>query len=120
MKDNIIKSKSFLFAIRIIKLYKYFSGEKREFVLSKQMLRSGTAIGALIRESEHAESKADFIHKLSISLKEANETEYWLMLLKETNYISQKEFDSINSDVIELLKPLISIIKTSKNKIMNN
>ncbi len=120
MKDNIIKSKSFLFAIRIIKLYKYLSEEKREFVLSKQMLRSGTAIGALIRESEHAESKADFIHKLSISLKEANETEYWLMLLKETNYISQKEFDSINSDVIELLKLLISIIKTSKNKIMNN
>lgn len=120
MKDNIIKSKSFLFAIRIIKLYKYLSEEKREFVLSKQMLRSGTAIGALIRESEYAESKADFIHKLSISLKEANETEYWLMLLKETNYISQKEFDSINSDVIELLKLLISIIKTSKNKIMNN
>lgn len=120
MKDNIIKSKSFLFAIRIIKLYKYLSEEKRKFVLSKQMLRSGTAIGALIRESEYAESKADFIHKLSISLKEANETEYWLMLLKETNYISQKEFDSINSDVIELLKLLISIIKTSKNKIMNN
>lgn len=120
MKDNIIKSKSFLFAIRIIKLYKYLSEEKRELVLSKQMLRSGTAIGALRRESEHAESKADFIHKLSISLKEANETEYWLMLLKETNYISQKEFDSINSDVIELLKLLISIIKTSKNKIMNN
>jgi four helix bundle protein len=80
------------------------------------MLRSGTAIGALIRESEHAESKADFIHKLSISLKEANETEYWLMLLKETDYISQKKFDSINNDIIELLKLLISIIRTSKAK----
>ena len=116
MKDNIIKSKSFSFAIRIIKLYKYLSEEKREFVLSKQMLRSGTAIGALIRESEHAESKADYIHKLSISLKEANETEYWLMLLKETGYNSQKEFDSINIDIVELLKLLISIIKTSKTK----
>lgn len=116
MKDNILKSKSFLFAIRVVKLYKYLAEEKREFVLSKQMLRSGTAIGALIRESEHAESKADFIHKLSISLKEANETEYWLMLLKETDYISQKEFDSINSNIIELLKLLISIIKTSKIK----
>ena len=116
MKDNIIKSKSFSFAIRIIKLYKYLSEEKREFVLSKQMLRSGTAIGALIRESEHAESKADFIHKLSISLKEANETEYWLMLLKETGYNSQKEVDSINIDIVELLKLLISIIKTSKTK----
>ena len=116
MKDNIIKLKSFSFAIRIVKLYKYLSEEKREFVLSKQMLRSGTAIGALIRESEHAESKADFIHKLSISLKEANETEYWLMLLKETDYISQKKFDSINNDIIELLKLLISIIRTSKAK----
>ena len=116
MKDNIIKLKSFSFAIRIVKLYKYLSEEKREFVLSKQMLRSGTAIGALIRESEHAESKADFIHKLSISLKEANETEYWLMLLKETDYISQKKFDSINNDIIVLLKLLISIIRTSKAK----
>lgn len=115
MKDNVIKSKSFSFAIRIVKLYKYLCEEKREFVLSKQLLRSGSAIGALIKESEHAESKADFIHKLSIALKEANETEYWLMLLNETDYISQKEFESINNDIVELLKLLISIIKTSKN-----
>ncbi len=115
MKNNIIKSKSFSFAIRIVKLYKYLSDDKREFVLSKQLLRSGTAIGALIKESEHAESKADFIHKLSIALKEANETEYWLMLLNETDYISVQEFESINNDMVELLKLLISIIKTSKS-----
>ena len=81
MKENIVKNKSFDFALRIVKLYKFLIEEKREFVISKQLLRSGTAIGALIREAEHAESKADFIHKMSISLKEANETEYWIDLL---------------------------------------
>lgn len=80
MKENVIKSKSFAFALRIVKLYKYLSTTHNEYVLSKQLLRSGTAIGALVRESEHAESKADFIHKLSIALKEANETDYWLEL----------------------------------------
>jgi four helix bundle protein len=84
MKENIVKEKSFAFAIRIVNLYKFLCVEKKAFVLSKQMLRSGIAIGALIRESEHAESKADFIHKLSIALKEANETIYWLALLFET------------------------------------
>ena len=77
MKNNIIRDKSFDFAIRIVNLYKYLTDNKREFILSKQLLRSGTSIGALVRESEHAESKADFIHKLSIALKEANETDYW-------------------------------------------
>jgi four helix bundle protein len=114
-KENIIKDKSFLFAIRIVNLYKYLAENKREYVLSKQLLRSGTAVGALIRESEHAESKADFIHKLSISLKEANESEYWLLLLKETDYINAVEFDNMNNDLTELLKLLTSIIKTSKN-----
>ncbi|MEO6327779.1 MAG: four helix bundle protein [Ginsengibacter sp.] len=81
MKENIIKLKSFEFTLRIIKLYKYLIEVKKEFVLSKQLVRSGTAVGAMIRESEHAESKPDFIHKLSIALKEANETQYWIELL---------------------------------------
>lgn len=89
--------------------------EKKEFVLSKQVLRSGTSIGANVRESEHAQSKADFIHKLSISLKEANETEYWLDLLYETKYLSDVEFQNIKPKIIELLRLLTSIIKTSKN-----
>lgn len=113
MKENVIKDKSYSFALRIVKLYQYLC-EKKEFVLSKQMLRSGTSIGANVRESEHAESKADFIHKLSISLKEANETEYWLELLYDANYIDKKMYDSISKDCTELLKILISIIKSSK------
>ena len=116
IKENIIKDKSFSFALSIVRINKFLVEQKKEYVLSKQLLRSGTSIGANIREAEHGVSKADFIFKLSISLKEANETEYWLMLLKETDYISQKEFDSINSNIIELLKLLISIIKTSKIK----
>jgi len=114
MEEKTIKFKSYQFAIRIIKAYKYLSSEQKEFVLSKQMLRSGTAVGALIREAEHAESKADFIHKLNISLKEANETEYWLMLLHDTEYLDEKSFNSIVSYCQELIKMLISIIKTSK------
>jgi four helix bundle protein len=114
-KKNIIKEKSFAFAIEIVTIYKILS-EKREFVLSKQMLRSGTSIGANIREAEHAQSKADFIHKLSISLKEANETEYWLDLLFETNYLTESEFQNIKIKIVEILKLLTSIINTSKNK----
>lgn len=115
-RDNVIKTKSFKFAIRIVNLCKYLNSNKKEFVLSKQLLRSGTAVGALVRESEHAESRADFIHKLSISLKEANETEYWLELLSETEYINDSEFSSLQADLKEILKLLISIIKTSKQK----
>ena len=115
-KDNIVKTKSFLFAVRIVNLYKILTNEHREFVVSKQLLRSGTSIGANIREAEHAESKADFIHKLSISLKEANETEYWLDLLKETNYLNNSEYLSIQYDIKEILKLLTSIIKASKRK----
>jgi len=114
-KRNVIKEKSFLFAIEIVGLYKVLA-ERKEFVLSKQVLRSGTSIGANVREAEHAQSKADFIHKLSISLKEANETEYWLELLFETNYISESEFQNIKPKIIELLKLLTSIINTSKSK----
>ena len=113
-KKNIIKEKSFAFAVDIVNLYKVLS-EKKEFVLSRQVLRSGTSIGANVRESEHAQSKADFIHKLSISLKEANETEYWLDLLYETKYLSDIEFQNIKPKIIELLRLLTSIIKTSKN-----
>jgi four helix bundle protein len=113
VKENFIKEKSFLFAIEIVSLYKILA-ERKEFVLSKQLLRSGTSIGANVRESEHAQSKADFIHKLSIALKEANETEYWIDLLFETKYLSQTEFDIIKPKIVELLKLLTSIINTSK------
>ncbi|MFZ4679577.1 MAG: four helix bundle protein [Flavobacterium sp.] len=112
-KKNVIKEKSFAFAIEIVSLYKILA-ERKEFVLSKQLLRSGTSIGANVRESEHAQSKADFIHKLSIALKEANETEYWIDLLFETKYLSQTEFDIIKPKIVELLKLLTSIINTSK------
>jgi len=112
-KKNVIKEKSFAFAIEIVSLYKVLA-ERKEFVLSKQLLRSGTSIGANVRESEHAQSKADFIHKLSIALKEANETEYWIDLLFETKYLSQTEFDIIKPKIVELLKLLTSIINTSK------
>jgi len=116
MEEKTVKFKSYAFAIRIIRAYKFLNSEQKEFVLSKQMLRSGTAIGALIREAEHAESKADFIHKMSIALKEANETEYWLLLLHDTDYLEKKSFESIVSDCQEIIRILISIIKTSKKK----
>lgn len=111
-----IYSKSFDFALRVVRLSKFLQETKREFVLSKQVLRSGTAIGALVREAEHAESKADFIHKMSIALKEANETLYWLDLLHQTEFIENKNFQSIRNDSEELLKLLVTIVKTSKNK----
>ena len=112
--DNRVAPKSYAFALRIIKLYKFLIGEKKEYVLSKQILRSGTAIGALIKEAEHAQSRPDFIHKMNIALKEANETAYWLMLLKDSEYIDESSFNSIHTDCVEVLKMLISIVKTSK------
>jgi len=115
VKENVIKEKSFLFAIEVVSLYKVLV-ERKEFVLSKQLLRSGTSIGANVRETEHGQSKADFIHKLSIALKEANETEYWIDLLFETKYLTQTEFENIKPNIIELLKLLTSIINTSKTK----
>jgi four helix bundle protein len=114
MKENVIKIKSFAFALNIVKLYQYLTDSKKEYILSKQMLRSGTAIGAMVREAEHAESKADFIHKLSIGLKEANETEYWLELLYQSDYIDKNDFESYKTEVEEILRMLISIIKSSK------
>ena len=114
MKENVIRDKTFAFGKRIVRMCSYLEENKKEFVLSRQLKRSGTAPGALVREAEHAESGKDFIHKMSIALKEANETEYWLHMIKEGNYITQKEFDSIQSDCIEIIKILVAIIKTSK------
>src|SRR4051812_20886823 len=115
-KKNIIKDKSFLFAIRIVKLYQYLCEVKKEFVLSKQLLRSGTAIGALVRESQNAESRADFIHKLSIAQKECDEAIYWLELLKETNYLDERQFINICIEADELLKMIRSAIITTKSR----
>jgi four helix bundle protein len=115
--NKMIKEKSLAFAIRMVKLYKHLVDNKKEYVLSKQMLRSGTAMGALVREAEHAQSKADFLSKMNIALKEANETVYWLLLLKETDYLTQSEYVAINIDAEELLKMLISIVKTTKSRI---
>lgn len=117
MRENVIKNKSFEFAIRIVKLYQYLCNDKKEFVLSKQLLRSGTSVGAMVRESEHSESKADFIHKLSIAQKEINETIYWLELLKDTDYLTQEQFESINNNATEIIKLITSIIKTAKSNI---
>ena len=117
MKKSVLKEKSFRFAIRIVNLYKYLCEDTKEFVLSKQILRSGTSVGAMVWEAEHSESKADFIHKLAIAQKEINETIYWLELLKETEYISSKEYESINADAVEVMKIITSSIKTSKSKL---
>lgn len=117
MKENILKSKSFSFAVRIVNLYKFLKNEQGEYILSQQLIRSGTSIGAIIREAEHAESLKDFIHKLSIGLKEANESKYWLDLLVATDFITKKMYDSLNNDCEELLKLLIASVKTSKQKI---
>jgi len=119
MKENIVKNKSFTFAVRIVKLYQYLCENKREFVLSKQLLRSGTSVGAMIREAEHAETKNDFKHKLAIAQKEINETIYWLELLKETAYLNNEEFDSINADATEIIKLLTTIIRSVKSNSLN-
>ena len=119
MKDNILLDKSFIFAVRIVKLYKYLCSKKKEYVLSKQLLRSGTSIGANINEAQDAQSKNDFISKLSISLKEARETKYWIELLRETDYLTDKEANNILEDLIEVIKLLVSIIKTTKENILN-
>lgn len=116
---NIVKDKSFAFAVRVVSVTKSLQTERREFVLSRQLLRSGTAIGALVRESEHAQSRADFIHKLSIAQKEANETAYWIELLHASDYLRGDVFQPLHNDVIELLKLLTSIIKSSKLTIHN-
>ncbi len=117
MKENILKEKSFHFAIRIVQLHKYLKKEHNEYVLSQQLIRCATAIGAIIRKAEHAESTRDFIHKLSVSLKEANESKYWLDLLLATGFITKDMHNSLNDDCEELLKMLIASVKTSKMRI---
>ncbi len=114
MGENILKIKSYAFAIRIVKLSQYLQNDKKEFVLSKQILRSGTSVGALIREAEYGQSKIDFVHKMSIALKEANESEYWINLLKDTGYIEKNISESLEVDCKELLKLLVASIKTAK------
>ncbi len=118
-KKSIIKDNSFAFAIRVINLYKHLAEAKKEFVLSKQLLRSGTSIGALVREAQNAESSKDFVHKLGIAQKECDETVYWLELLKDTDYITHTEFQSIHHDATELLRMIKSAIITTKNKTQN-
>jgi four helix bundle protein len=113
-KGNIILDKSFKFAIRIVKLYQYLSNEKREYILSKQILKSGTSIGANVEEAHGGISTADFSSKISIAYKESKETKYWLRLLFETDYIEKKLFDSLIFDCEEINKILFSILKSSR------
>ncbi len=116
MKEkNEILERSLKFAVRIVKMYQYLCHDKKEFILSKQILRSGTAIGAMVREAEHAESKADFIHKMSLALKEAYETDYWLVLLKKTDYLNEKQYSDIDKDMKIMLKMLTAIVKSAKS-----
>ena len=116
MAESITKDKSKLFAVRIIRLYQHLTNKKREFVISKQLLRSGTSIGANVREANQGQSKKDFISKMNIALKEADESEYWIELLHETDYLTDLEFKSIIADCKELNKLLTAIIKSSKKK----
>ena len=115
--ESVLRDKSYHFALRVVKLVQYLRRDKREFLLSKQILRSGTAVGALVCEAEFAQSKLDFVNKLSIGLKEANETCYWLRLLKGGEYISEHEFNSIQPEARELIKLLVTSIKTAKESI---
>ncbi|MBK1895611.1 four helix bundle protein [Chryseobacterium paridis] len=118
MTTSIIDAKAYSFALQIILLYKQLVSEKKEFVLSKQILRSGTAIGALVRESEHAQSKRDFLNKINIALKEANETKYWLQLLRDSGYISSSTFKTIYPTIDELIRILAAIVKTTKRNLL--
>lgn len=112
--ENVIEKKSFDFAIRIVNLYKYLSDKKKEYVLSKQVLRSGTSIGANVAEAQQAQSKADFVSKISIALKETTETKYWLRLLNAADYLNHTEIKTILEDCVEIEKILTSILKSSK------
>ena len=112
--DNIVEEKSLSFAVRIVNLYKYLCTEKKEYTLSKQILRSGTSIGANVAESQQAQSRADFLSKLNIALKETSETKYWLRLLAQTEYLDQTQYESLFQDCVELEKILVSIVKTVK------
>ena len=115
MSESILKNKSYDFALRTIKLYKYLVDEKREYVLSKQLLRSGTSIGANIEEANQAQSRADFVHKLSVAHKEAFETNYWLRLLRDSEILEQRFAVSLLEDCEEIQRMLTSSIKTTKS-----
>ena len=114
-ENNVIKEKSFAFSVRIVNLYKYLCDEKHEYIMSKQLMRSGTSIGANVYESSRAVSKNDFSNKLAISQKEADETLYWIELLHATDYIDEKQYSSIKNDCLELIKILMAISKTLSN-----
>lgn len=113
-----LKDKSFSFAVRIVKLYKILTEERKEFIMSKQLMRAGTNPGAMVREAKNAESGKDFIHKFGVAQKEIGETMYWLELLKATNYLNSEEFDSMHQDAEEILKMLTSFIKTKKKNLV--
>lgn len=114
--DNVIENKSFQFAIRIVRLYKFLYEEKKEYILSRQLLRAGTSIGANVTESQQAQSKPDFVSKISIALKEASETKYWIKLLGATEYLSENQTKSILDDCVEIEKILVTILKSAKNQ----
>src|SRR5215210_1983792 len=116
MKDNFLKTKSYKFALRMVKLFQYLSNDKKEFVLSKQVLRSGTSVGANIEEAYQAESKADFIHKLAIANKEAFETHYWLRLLRDSELLTKKQSEALLVECHEIQRMLVAAIKTSKSR----
>ena len=115
-KDNALADKTTAFAIRIVKCCKYLQEDRKEYIMSNQILRSGTSIGANIHEGIYAQSRDDFVSKMSISLKEASETEYWLELLSESGYITSEQFESIYSDCRDIIRILMSITKTQRNK----
>ena len=115
--NNVIQTKSYAFAIRIVNAYKFLTNDQKEYVLSKQMLRSGTAIGALVAESHHAQSSDDFLNKMNVAFKEANETFYWLSLLRDTDYLSEQIYKSISIDCKELIALLVSIVKSVKSSL---
>jgi four helix bundle protein len=114
---NVIWEKTRVFALRTVKIYSYLQSNYKEYVMSKQLLRCGTSIGANVAESKYAQSLPDFVNKMSIALKEASETEYWITLLYQSEYLNKQEFDSLNTDIREIIKILSSIILTNKNKI---
>jgi four helix bundle protein len=120
MVENVVKNKSFEFAIQVVKIYQFLRDQKKEYTLSRQLLRSGTSVGAMIREAEYAETKNDFIHKMGIAQKEVNETLYWLELLYETEYLTQEQSNQLTAAATEIIKLITSIIKTTKSNLNKN
>jgi len=116
-KQNVVLEKSFEFALLIIKTVKKIQSDKKEYILTKQIMRSGTSIGAMVREAEHAESKKDFIHKMAIGLKEANETRYWLDLLHKSEYLESKTYTVLHSEIVQIIRLLAAIVKSSKQNL---